>query len=1766
MVQHLSQLSELRTIWQEQQSSRAEGGLLSISGFEHQFLLVLLKIVRYWKELSDAERQNLQLSQQILTEAVSDIVEIGAVVTLTQVKRTLSETALRKSLEELWEIYKLASTHTPQLLEHLKFIISGKFEGNGSAEQVIQGWSTRSRDKQILELTDFKSKVSYELVADPKSELESELETLSRDEDTGTTVARWLGYLLQLGSGITPERISSFIWRELANDQGLTAFSATLARLLSKSQQRLHALRGTLGQSITLPRTELSTLRENVASEPITLLCGSSGSGKSVLCKLAIQQCFQNFDCLFLNPVDVVTFTEAPDAVASRELRRLDELFTARVIENPILIIDDFSDADEQSLNVILDLIYTSLNVNTDINVHFVLVSHPSSKTRIHEKLSTRFGKDLSLPVLELPPIPIQALNSTENLPIGIVDLIQRRDQFGPALNLKLLDWLICSVQEKQVNIFQFKSDLDLLNWFWQDYVGSTGNHSNLHSTLIRASEELANKFTPDLPLYFDVSIGSNTLNTLIRKDCLRVIDERIAVSHRFVGDCARFYSLKSKRREIETSSLVEKLTNPLWSQPIRWFALQSVINSEDRETWHETVYEALEQEQLQLLDSFLDGAILSKQAGVVLKDCPREHLPLIIKRLIIRLLAIATTPFHYEASDSQPTSLRTKLAVQEEVTGTPTWQLWEPIWHWLLLQNPDNILEKSCLIFKAAQAWLNWSADAIKFPLRTEVAKFTLELAQRVLLPDPDPTARPIDSAELAELTKLRQKGILSASKQSRREIYDLGKFSSNVFSCIVFTLQIIPERSAWFLRALAGREIIPANRLEPTKTSLSLFNPGIGVLEPSHPQGPEGKVNDDFRAFMLSQNGYYLTAVIRVNPQLGAELLLALTIQPPGYRYENGWDDDWRDRDLGTEGSNNLDACTFDFAPLLTLLEIDEQVAIEIVDILCQVATQHNREVCEDLYQRRDQSNEDLKTDQFLDHLQPDTYDLSLIIGNTNKKFQGERKSLYWHRNWPLSPRIVNCLLMTLEAWLYSRPTRTKLEHSISIILERSSTVAILGVLVTLAKCDPSLFTGALLPLVSSLQLLIWLEFEQIDQGQNYGFDQSARKLSQTDREKLLKFHQLPHRTLELQQWILTLWINGNISSEIQLQVLENWDSYQLPRIPEVSASRASRIRAWFERSNWQVSEDGSGKPCLKFIGEIPRDSEGDDSPLWNLQHLEVVMTCRKIIDREQEKTLKLHNSSVSFLTNEEQLNFLKKKLDPTAFKNVIWALVAIVLAPPHQELTQELEASLEFLAKSLIDLPFTLDSLSRCRLYGLDADAFIAHVAPELIKKLPADHEIRIATFRCLIGASDQETRAFVRSWLKTHGLKHPLTQPLINLAFRIARLIALTHALAYARYIKKATRPGGMHLAPDAQDISDEIYYSEDAWVEKMWLNLQNDFVESLLQPISITDACTWTPEALSSSVQEIPGRLLNHSENALDWEFLAAVLIPVLAAKAEDAEDEIFLIELGKQIISALVCNRKKLFLENQGDSENHRYGDGQVHLYKPQNHLLDTVFDSNNLNFLTRIDHLIFTLKDRNLVDCIMLCSVMDVLIYHFIDKSVLEEQDSTLINETANKIGIYLFEFGNCSTSSSRSLGDINYTWAKLVELLSRNSRQVDGVACSDQSIVYFLKRFREVLLNCCQTRQKLYALGKKRQYKYLRREILKMLIQHSNHIPKSRNTESELLVQLLAEFWDCDRNWIFQKQARLQEFKTLLSQLQQADAVGAGALADQIAYFLAR
>ncbi|MGG6295188.1 hypothetical protein ACQ4M4_12425 [Leptolyngbya sp. AN02str] len=1770
----LSQLDKLRNEWEQQYPARAEGGQVALTGFNHQFLLTLWKIVVKWKASDEANRQNLSKAHEVLAEAISDITEAGKVVTFTQVKRTLSEEALRKGLEELWLIFNLAFDCTPELAEHLQFVISGQYEGEENPEQVIRGWRTRSPEYPQEKLEIFKDRVYYQIVANPKEDLAAELQALARDEGSETTIARWLGYLLQIGSGFSPESISTFIWKELANDGSIEAFRATLARLFSLSHNRLCAIRETLGDHITFPRAKLLDLRASLLEKSITLLIGPSGSGKSALCRIGIQQDFKkNFDCLFLHASDIASFTESSDVIANRGLRRLDELLIARITQKPILVvIDDLSDVEDQHFDAVLNLLHNTLTASTSSNVRFVLVAHIDAKHRICEKISAQFGNNFVYADVELPQLPIEELESSEELPDSIIGLIQRHREFGPALNLKLIDWLVRSVQRDQVDVSAFRNDLDLLTWFWCSHVQDGQDFNALGQALTKIAEELANRFTPDLPCYFDSLIENETLRALVRRDCLRIVDGRIATTHRFVGDCARFYYLRANCREIESEHLVEWLQNPFWVQPIRWFALQLALESSAGETWQELLCEALEGDHLQLLDLLLDGAILSKQPGSVLQGCPDENLPFVIERLITRLLAIATEPYPFHADGFQSTPLRTRIAIQEQITGIPKPDLWEPVWHWLLSKTPETVIEASCIVFKAAEAWLNWSDYAEGFSLRSEVAEFILDLAQKLLLPDPAPKTQIIDHREIDEIIKLRQQGILPEPEPFRKRSYDLGGFRSNAFSCIVFSLKIIPERSTWFLRALAGREIVPANKLEPTEISSLLSRPGVGILESPYPQGPLGRVNHEFRRFMLKQGGLYLDCVVRIAPLLGVELLLALTIEPPRYRYESDEDFDSLEDDFGTEGSHDIDVVTFKFLPLISLLTANEELGISTISTLCKVATGRWHKLrWQRLHQgKTDQEESDAAILQSA--METDIDGIVLLVDGSRKYFQGGRKSLYWHRKLPSAPQIVACFLMTLENWLYNRPTMAAIEHSVSLILKHADTVALVGVLISFAKCYPNLLTNLLLPLVSSIQLFIWLEFEQIDQGQDYAFDSiGAQKLSKEDRQELYEFQKLQHRYNPLLQIALQLWLEEKIPPERASKILKDWDTYQIGLVPDVSQYRALRLRSWFDRANWNVIEDGKGSRTFQFINNLPDNPEVDakaETALNNLRHYQIIMTCRNILDGKEGKTLELHNQLTELLSSEEQIKFFEETLEPQAFNNLMWAAIAVLLEPSSNALDQELETDLSNLAESFINLSFSLDNCSRCQAYNLDASAFIAHVSPKLIRGLKSDNSIGTAAFRCLISKRNESTSAFIRMWIREYGLEHPLTQRLVNAVPLISRLISLTRAFTYIKHIEKVAQPDRSYIVPRPEEIDYEISKREDSQIEEAWLILQNDFTEGRLQLVSITDSFGWIPEVLVQPIQQTPDWLQKRFiQNSLDWEFLTAAFIPILEMRLEGDEPREFFIGLFEQVFLAFLQEREKIYVEYKASQEKkqsseqfYRYKSVRITLSQIQSRLLDSVILSHHGNALEKISNLIHLLKKSNLIDCILLENVIETLSY-CIDDSNAAISGSSFKSQIALLIGNYLFEFKDQSTSDFRILGNISDAWEKLIELLLRKSKHSENIEISDQLLVQFFNRFEKVLFPYWSLRRKLYRVARASGYKQFRRSIFQAIVKHSDLLPDDRNDESESLVQVLAELWDSDYSWIISKQSRCQDLRALLGRLQEVDALGARSLADQVA-----
>lgn len=277
------------------------------------------------------------------------------------------------------------------------------------------------------------------------------------------------------------------------------------------------------------------------------------------------------------------------------------------------------------------------------------------------------------------------------------------------------------------------------------------------------------------------------------------------------------------------------------------------------------------------------------------------------------------------------------------------------------------------------------------------------------------------------------------------------------------------------------------------------------------------------------------------------------------------------------------------------------------------------------------------------------------------------------------------------------------------------------------------------------------------------------------------------------------------------------------------------------------------------LQFVGSFPENSEVDaqaELAIVNLQNFKIIMTARQILDGEQEKDLALHDRMVTLLTSQEQIDYFTENLEERNVCNMIWAAFAIILEPPFNALSQDLQIELNCLAENFINLPINLDCFKRCQVFNLEASSFIAHIAPKLIKDIRSDFT-RLTTFRCLIGVKNCDANAFMRSWVKEYGLEHPLIPQLINLVPRIARLISLAHSIAYAKHIQKNSLDDGVYSYPRSEEIDYEVCQRENPEIEAAWLNLQSDFVKGKISAFSIVDALDWIPDVLIQQIQQLP---------------------------------------------------------------------------------------------------------------------------------------------------------------------------------------------------------------------------------------------------------------------------------------------------------------------
>ncbi|MBK1990723.1 hypothetical protein A0J48_024955, partial [Sphaerospermopsis aphanizomenoides BCCUSP55] len=282
---------------------------------------------------------------------------------------------------------------------------------------------------------------------------------------------------------------------------------------------------------------------------------------------------------------------------------------------------------------------------------------------------------------------------------------------------------------------------------------------------------------------------------------------------------------------------------------------------------------------------------------------------------------------------------------------------------------------------------------------------------------------------------------------------------------------------------------------------------------------------------------------------------------------------------------------------------------------------------------------------------------------------------------------------------------------------------------------------------------------------------------------------------------------------------------------------------------------------------------------------------------------------------------------------------------------------------MASSLENFPINLDYSSRYQILNLDAEAFISHVAPKLLKRINDENTFRSSVFRCLIRIRNCDTTTFRRSWIKEYGITNSLTQEIINLLPYISRLISLTDTLIeFYRYQHSMNQYGVpiVPIVPTPNDIDQETNNYINCQLEEIWLMYKNEFVEKCLNKKPILEIVEWMPERFVQLLQECPIRL----HKSLDWEFLSAGLIPVLETEQDNQNADILLNSLCKEVILVFLHESKKSYTNQT--NKNNRISNTQI--YPSQSKLLNVITKPLSLENNIIIDQVINVMDNLELV------------------------------------------------------------------------------------------------------------------------------------------------------------------------------------------------------
>ncbi|TDV32491.1 hypothetical protein N440_3394 [Stenotrophomonas sp. CC22-02] len=803
-----------------------------------------------------------------------------------------------------------------------------------------------------------------------------------------------------------------------------------------------------LPSGYAVPRAEENaTLQAAISDNPVTVVFGESGSGKSALVKSVLDGAYPSWNQVWFGSGDLKTALSAARRSALPLTHELSLVLNATVKPQNVLVIDSAERIEAGEFVVIRQLLQAILpndGDETERAWRVVIVTQTQSWVEGEATILGGWKAHLvEVEALKGDAVKLALLSSS-----SLGWLIAHDDTLAALTNLRTLAWVIKAGAALGSIAGRLASHTAIADRLWKHWTGDRADVQALMMRLAQREASFERSFALTDLEPADVATFAGRPEELPLH--LNERTNHIEFEHDLAADWARFQFLKQICRD--TPKWAALAGNPLWTNSLRMLGQFLLRQPAEAGTAWDVAFQAAAAAKNELAgDILLDALCLDPDAERFLTervDLLLENGGKHLTRLLLRFHHIATVPTGDRMGLSAAVGLYMEAQFRSIVFGR-----WPPVLRFLIAQRERLAGLVSSALAKVIETWLTDTPRTLSsgdlMPFRREMAEMALTMARTVQVEkgrgvmylSREPLLYTAPLAGAADLPTEVGNWALELAGRREIDVYVQGRISEVQLQAAKTHIERLKTDAEYKAR-------------EERKQMLGT----IGAFRerlPPWPLGASGEVDMDFRTACLKENA--IRFLMRAQPELAAEVLLALIIED---QPERDYASDRFEMDLGLEYSKDAYPTAFWKSPFFPFFQLAPETALTSLIALVNFCTE--RWLAEVMERRAGEVPG--VTLQFAD--------------GSDKNFPG-----WWQVfDWPQSSDAMRngnlfCALDALERWLTLRlDAGENITDDIRRILREGNSAALVSVLLNVAKYRPSLLTGPLAALLTFPNLFYW------------------------------------------------------------------------------------------------------------------------------------------------------------------------------------------------------------------------------------------------------------------------------------------------------------------------------------------------------------------------------------------------------------------------------------------------------------------------------------------------------------------------------------------------------------------------------------------------------------------------------------------------------------------------------------------------------------------